>query len=757
MKTIQNSKIDLSSILLNASFLLFSTLIITIITIIGASPAHAESTSSSAKASVNVSDAIRLTLTGGDLVINNLTPGTLADSNIITATVTSNSPYGFHLSATTGTNNGTTSLVNTADSNFSFTNLNANKATLNDFSDNTWGYSYSTDNGTSWVSGDYGTTQSGYNGLSLDNDDSGATGTTLFNSDTYTNSTAVKFKIGAKSATTQAAGTYTGTVNFYAVANGASARCDNIHLCITYDGNGLLFDDATTNNVLYDASTNFRKESRTEYSYVNYKEDGSYDKYGPRGGNSVVTIPNASKLHIKVTYGVPQNTGGPSSDLYIWSGNYPEYNDSNNDTSLTSCGSTNATDGAFKSDGQPGSQVTMECDIDGDSVTFYDSGPYSDTTGYYAVVTGEANIVDSYSKERISGRYLQPSYTNDSFMLLGWSEDKNATEPQYYDEEDIASKLPYVNNDKAVTLYAIWVHTFDELFAQAGKQKQNGHYKIQDMTPEICNEATVRTIGEVIDNRDNTVYRIGKMNDNRCWLLDNLALDLTNATTLNNLNENNTNATNTSLQYLKGVVLRNPETDPDGRYAIAPASDWSILSDVTGRKTYYSTPLLEISSKDIIPISDKEYVTEPLENEARKGQWKVGVYYNYCATTAGNYCFGGKGAEFHSGDGVSNEDICPNGWRLPSGDSGEEYELLYQSYDSNYSAFRKALRLPLSGFFDTTTLLTREHGENAYLISSSPHNAEDWLKGEMVNYVEEVKITNLYRTYGYSVRCILKQ
>ena len=197
-----------ASLALSATALLFSN-----------NFAYAEVSSSFANASVTVSDTIRLTLTGGDLVINNLIPGVSADSNIITATVTSNSPYGFHLSATTGTKNGTTSLINTTDSNFSFTNLNTNKATLNDFSDNTWGYSYSTDNGTNWVSGDYGTTQSGYNGLSLDNDDSGAAGTTLFNSDTYTNSTAVKFKIGAKSSRTQASGTYTGTVTFYAVTN----------------------------------------------------------------------------------------------------------------------------------------------------------------------------------------------------------------------------------------------------------------------------------------------------------------------------------------------------------------------------------------------------------------------------------------------------------------------------------------------------------------------------------------------------------
>lgn len=178
---------------------------------------HAES--ASANASVTVANTISLTLTGGDLVIDNLTPGNASDSNIITANVTSNSPYGINLSATTGTTGGTTSLVNTADSNFTFANLDNNKATLANFSDNTWGYSYSTDNGSTWVSGDYGSATTGYNGLPLDANDGGESGTTLYHIDNYAGSSSVKFKIGAKSATTQAAGTYTNTVNFYAVTN----------------------------------------------------------------------------------------------------------------------------------------------------------------------------------------------------------------------------------------------------------------------------------------------------------------------------------------------------------------------------------------------------------------------------------------------------------------------------------------------------------------------------------------------------------
>ena len=178
---------------------------------------HAES--SSTNASVTVANTISLTLTGGDLVINNLTPGSASDSNVITASVTSNSPYGINLSATTGTVGGTTSLVNTADSNSTFANLDSNKASLANFSDNTWGYSYS-ENGSSWISGDYGAgATAGYNGLPLDGNDNGDSGVVLFNSDSYLGSKSMQFKIGAKSATTQAAGTYTNTVNFYAVTN----------------------------------------------------------------------------------------------------------------------------------------------------------------------------------------------------------------------------------------------------------------------------------------------------------------------------------------------------------------------------------------------------------------------------------------------------------------------------------------------------------------------------------------------------------
>ena len=97
--------------------------------------------------------------------------------------------------------------------------MTGNKATPASFEDNKWGYAYSTDSGTSWVSGDAGAAVAGYNGLPLDNDDNGATGVTLINTTSPVANNSVQFKIGAKASAAQASGTYTGTVNFYAVTN----------------------------------------------------------------------------------------------------------------------------------------------------------------------------------------------------------------------------------------------------------------------------------------------------------------------------------------------------------------------------------------------------------------------------------------------------------------------------------------------------------------------------------------------------------
>ena len=249
---------------------------------------------------------LSISLSDPSLTIDNLTPSSSSDSNIVTVSVSTNAGYGYYMSATAGTKTTNTDLTNTDNSNYTFTSLSSNVASLSNIPDNNWGYSYSTDDGTTWISGDADNASTGYNGLPLDNDDSGATGIKLISTDTFSNSGSIKFKIGAKAAATQAAGTYTNTVNFYAVANPeptptpvaceAGKICYNINALTgaegtmgkqTQDDNGDDIADGATVTLL---ASNF---SRAGYGFAGWNTAYDYSGtfYGPQES---IVVPNGT-------------------------------------------------------------------------------------------------------------------------------------------------------------------------------------------------------------------------------------------------------------------------------------------------------------------------------------------------------------------------------------------------------------------------------------------------------------------------------
>ena len=176
----------------------------------------------------------------GDLIIPDLAPGSSSDSNIITVTAGSNDAHGYKLYGTVGssTNNYTDLRLSSSNTTNVFTNLSSNKAALSNFSDNTWGYSYSTDSGSSWVSGNAGSTSSGYNGLPLYNSSNNASGVILA-STSSASETSLQFKIGVKAASTQVSGTYTNTINFIGVGNVVTTTYSLNYVDASGEGTGL--------------------------------------------------------------------------------------------------------------------------------------------------------------------------------------------------------------------------------------------------------------------------------------------------------------------------------------------------------------------------------------------------------------------------------------------------------------------------------------------------------------------------------------
>ncbi|MBR2543847.1 hypothetical protein IKF04_00930 [Candidatus Saccharibacteria bacterium] len=550
---------------------------------------------------------------------------------------------------------------------------------------------------------------------------------------------------------TQPADTYSGQVK-YTLVHPSSVVAGKLN--VTYDANGLTFTNGKpTNLVAYNATSTASKEEVTKKSYANaYNENGEYSSISipAPAGNRVVTIDGADSIHIAVTYGVPQNNGGPGSDLSIWAGNHPEYTNADVGSALTSCGSTSAANGAFSTNGSAGTQVTMECDITGDSVTFYD---YSTTTnnsysvGYYAVVTGEGDVT-AYAKTVDSGTYATPVTTAGINHFYGWSTNPNANAeaeaPLYADEADFISHAPLVNDDHYITLYAVWGKTFNAAYSDAGKSQQGNYYTMQDATDAICKEIYVSATETLIDSRDNTTYMAGRLKDGNCWMLDNLALDPTNPTTASNMNATNTNATTEAItNYLNGG---NPGSN----------TGWSstAVANITSGFGSFIDPLINNASKNTLVTSYGPASTN--------GQAKVGIYYNYCAATAGTYCYAGSNQSNHGVDKPdtiidADQDICPANWRMPTGGLSGEYAALYNGYSTTMDAtdtasLQYSLSTPLSGYFINSS--AGGQGSYGYFWSSTFYNGGN-MHYLYVNPTGVSPTINYNRNIGNSIRCLV--
>ena len=191
--------------------------------------------------------------------------------------------------------------------------------------------------------------------------------------------------------------------------------------------------------------------------------------------------------------------------------------------------------------------------------------------------------------------------------------------------------------------------SFVQAFASAGKTQTNGYYNMQDMTSAICAATRFDETISLRDNRDGEIYQVGKFSDGKCWQMENLRLGDNSTITLTPAN------TNITSNYTLPANLR-LTTDP-------------FYS--------YTEPQIDTNSK-----------TLALSAPGASGTAIVGVYYNFCALSAGTICEENNGNEL-------TQDICPKGWRVPTGSTSGEYAKLYSAL--GYANFLSILRFPFAG------------------------------------------------------------
>ncbi len=160
-----------------------------------------------------VNESITVTVPVGGLVISDLVPGTVADSNVIAVNVKCNSAYGYTLNATVGSATyNTRNLVAedaTVSEAFSSVDYGASLSALTETK--TWGYAASTDGATTWGN---------YSGLPLYSDTANvATLRATTSGPTTSAGEETSFKIAAYAAAAMPLGEYNNVINFTAVAN----------------------------------------------------------------------------------------------------------------------------------------------------------------------------------------------------------------------------------------------------------------------------------------------------------------------------------------------------------------------------------------------------------------------------------------------------------------------------------------------------------------------------------------------------------
>lgn len=150
---------------------------------------------------------------------------------------------------------------------------------------------------------------------------------------------------------------------------------------------------------------------------------------------------------------------------------------------------------------------------------------------------------------------------------------------------------------------------------------------MQEFTDTTCGSMSVGDIVSLTDERNGQTYRIKKMQDEKCWMVDNIKYKGEGITISN-------------VDGTEGIILNDTDGKPntvDGTYTES-AENFD--------KAFYNNPM-----------SNSYCYGDSIQNSYTK----CGYLYNWYAATAGT------GTYDTNTDGANvSGSICPTGWRLPS-------------------------------------------------------------------------------------------
>ena len=226
---------------------------------------------------------------------------------------------------------------------------------------------------------------------------------------------------------------------------------------------------------------------------------------------------------------------------------------------------------------------------------------------------------------------------------------------------------------------------------------------IQNLYPTDC----TTTASRARDIRDGHVYTIQRLADGKCWMMENL--DLGRETLITDLTSSNTNLS-TTISKATFNSWKNTswsEDDDKGSFIVLNGAD---------------------------SVSGNAY----------------GVQYNFYAASAGTISgtTNSQNAEY---------DICPAGWRLPTGWDNGDFDALYQQYHS-YSQMRASVANGGAAFALAGEAYEGLIGQEGYYWASTRYNdaSMNALYIGSTNGENVIPTGNYWRNTELSIRCLLK-
>ena len=314
-------------------------------------------------------------------------------------------------------------------------------------------------------------------------------------------------------------------------------------------------------------------------------------------------------------------------------------------------------------------------------------------------------------------------------------------------------------------------NTYHYVDSWNGEQYQGGgrdvRFLIQDMTPEICASATViNSEALVLDIRDQKSYWIAKLADGKCWMTQNLDLNLDSTKTYTHNDTDlgwGSDTTTTSWTPTRSTIPTS-NISSSGSISGWTNSDTDPYSVDTGNWYWTDTWYTSTTNNYLNGNAGDKFSQTPYPGNGLHGH--VGNYYNWTAAIASNDSSSYASSTYEDTSNNPQNSICPAGWRLPTiynsvTDSKNEFRYLLDQYNAYVTSGSERDRTlaanPLwfvrggrvysgsldysgfNGFYWSSTVYSSNYAYRLYFNSGNVTPA---------NYDG--------RYYGWSVRCVAR-